>query len=194
MSYTPDVYEDQQGETHYDLSRGELTTSAPKEAIHQHNNRTHQENFYTDEDTGNIHYDNSADDNDYSNIVDSVGGVEAYQAMTAWAQNNLSAEEIAEFNELMDSGDINTTYNLVQQLAEMYHNQDASDNPEEFDDVSQYVFDNVIDREDYAEMTSYVRENFDADFIDNFNLVMDSGDVELIESTIRQLHAYIYPN
>ena len=122
MTYTPEVFEDQTGETHYNLANGEFKTSAPKEAIHQLNNRTHQENFYTDEDTGNIHYDNSADDNDYSNILDSVGGIEAYQAMTAWAQNNLSAEEIAEFDELMDSGGINTTYNLVQQLADMYHN------------------------------------------------------------------------
>ena len=169
----------------------DVESSAAREAVHQHNNANYEGNFFEVEETGERYYDNSADNNDYSNIVDSVGGMDAYNSMLAWARNNLSTEDIAAYNEVMDAGDVNDTYDYVQQLAELYYNQTDADNPEEFDEPTNYVFENLMDRESYEDFKDYVRSNYDADFIDNYNLVMDSGNTEMIRNIIRQIQSQI---
>jgi len=170
----------------------DVQTSAGREEAHQHHAATYEDHFVEDTETGERHFDNTADDNDYSTIVDSVGGMEAYQSMLAWARNNLSAEDIEEYDRCMEEGDVNDTFNYVQQLAELYNNQTDADNPEQFDEVSEYIFENVIDREDYENLKEHIRENYDAETIDQINMVMDGGNVEMIRNTIRRLQSQMY--
>jgi len=42
-------------------------------------------------------------DNDYSNIVNTVGGAEDYKAMTDWMTSNLSESELTSFNNAVDA-------------------------------------------------------------------------------------------
>lgn len=188
MTCSPEGVESQEdGSTIYtDFA---VSSSAGKEAAHQHHAATHEEHFYEDADTGERFYNNQVDNNDLDNIVDSVGGMDNYQEMLDWAFNNLSSEDIAAYNEVMDSGDLNLTNSYVQQLAERYYNQDATDNNEEFDETTNYVYENLMDRESYEEFKDYVRSNFDGDFIDNYNRVMDSGNTEMIRNIIRSIQS-----
>jgi hypothetical protein len=170
----------------------EVESSAGKESVHRHHAATHEDNFYVDDETGERFYDNTAESNDYNNLVDSVGGAEVYNDMLLWAQNNLSAEDIEEYDAVMESGDLNMTNSYVQQLAERYYNQDATDYPSELDEQSEYIFNNVIDREDYQKLQEFVRQNYDGDFIDNFNRIVDSGNNEMLRNVIRQIQSQMY--
>lgn len=166
-----------------------VTSSAGKEAVHQQHKATYEDNFVEDEDTGERFFNNEADDNDYATILESVGGVEAFKSMTDWAVNNLSTEDIEVFNEVINSGDLDYTNSIIQQLAERYYNQDETDNAEQFDEQTEYIFNNVIDREDYEVLVDHVRQNYDADFIDNFNMIVDSGNTEMLRNTIRMIQS-----
>ena len=65
-----------------------------------------------------------------SNVYDSVGGEENYQAMTEWASDNLNEYEVDAFNHMIESGDNNLVNFAVQGLASrfMLENQDTEPN------------------------------------------------------------------
>ena len=65
-----------------------------------------------------------------SNVYDSVGGQENYQAMTEWASDNLNEYEVDAFNHMIESGDNNLVNFAVQGLASrfMLENQDTEPN------------------------------------------------------------------
>lgn len=187
MTVSPTGYESQaDGSTVIDDF--DVYSSAHKEAVHQHHSATYEDNFYEDSETGERFYDNSADNADYEAMVESVGGLDAYQEMLDWASENLTQEDIEAYDEVMDSGDLNLTNSFVQQLAERYYNRNEQIEVEG-DEVSDYIFNNVIDREGYSHLVDYVRSNYDADTIDQINTVIDSGNVEMIRNIIRQIQS-----
>ena len=53
-------------------------------------------------------------------VYNEVGGQEAYQAMTEWASNNLTPEEIAVYDEAVNSGDSTKTMSAVKGLQARY--------------------------------------------------------------------------
>lgn len=53
-------------------------------------------------------------------IFNEVGGQEAFSAISQWAVANLSAQELAEYNEAVDSGDMATVRSAVMSLAYRY--------------------------------------------------------------------------
>ena len=53
-------------------------------------------------------------------VYNEVGGQEAYQAMTEWASNNLTPEEIAVYDEAVNSGDNTKTMSAVKGLQARY--------------------------------------------------------------------------
>lgn len=56
-------------------------------------------------------------------VFDSVGGQDSYEAMTAWAGDNLSDGQIDAFNRAVNSGDMEETMFAVQGLKSMYDAQ-----------------------------------------------------------------------
>ena len=55
-----------------------------------------------------------------ANVYTQVGGEEAYTAMTQWASETFSAEEIAVFDASVNSGDMNQTMSAVKGLQARY--------------------------------------------------------------------------
>ena len=53
-------------------------------------------------------------------VYNEVGGQESYQAMTEWASNNLTPEEIAVYDKAVNSGDTTTTMSAVKGLQARY--------------------------------------------------------------------------
>ena len=53
-------------------------------------------------------------------VYNEVGGQESYQAMTEWASNNLTPEEIDVYDKAVNSGDTNTTMSAVKGLQARY--------------------------------------------------------------------------
>lgn len=62
-----------------------------------------------------------------SQVFNSVGGEQQYQAMTQWAAENLSPSEIEAFNANVDSGDPSLTQFAVQGLFARYRSEGASE-------------------------------------------------------------------
>ena len=87
MSFVPEVYEDDFGETHYNLANGEFKSSAPKEAVHQHNLR-HQEDGWVEDEDGSTSYINTADDTDLTALMHQFGGEDVYASALKWAGQN----------------------------------------------------------------------------------------------------------
>ena len=187
MSFTPEVYEDDFGETHYNLANGEFKSSAPKEAVHQHNLR-HQEEGWVEDEDGNTSYVNTADETDLSALMEQFGGEEEYGNALQWAAQALTQEDIEEFDSVMDSGDLTQIASYVAQLQELYENR-ASD-AEEPNDYEEAVRELVGGRDNYEEMVGFITDNFDADFIDGYNELIDSGDIEQVSAVIQALKDY----
>ena len=53
-------------------------------------------------------------------VYNEVGGQETYQAMTEWASNNLTPEEVAVYDEAVNSGDTTKTMSAVKGLQARY--------------------------------------------------------------------------
>ena len=187
MSFTPDVYEDDFGETHYNLANGELKSSAPREAAQQHNLR-HQDDGWVEDEDGTTSYVNATDEADVSVLMEQFGGVEAYNEAIQWASNNLSQEAIEEYDAVIEAGDLTEITDYITQLKEMYDSR-VIDNDEP-DDYIEAVRELVGGRDNYEEMVGFITDNFDADFIDGYNAVIDSGDLEEISKVINALQSY----
>lgn len=56
-------------------------------------------------------------------IMKEVGGEEAFKSMTAWAVTNMTAEQLAEYNQAVDSGDPTVVKAAVMGLAYKYQNE-----------------------------------------------------------------------
>lgn len=54
-------------------------------------------------------------------LMDTVGGRDAYNDMTAWAADNLSEMEIASFNKAIDSGDRDIQIMAIEGIQNKYH-------------------------------------------------------------------------
>jgi len=66
-------------------------------------------------------------DEDVEGIQGSVGGPQAYQAMTAWAAENLSEQEINMFDTVMERGDPLAMFFATQALAARYNDSTGYD-------------------------------------------------------------------
>ena len=64
---------------------------------------------------------------DSKSIYDSVGGEAAYTEMVGWAANNLSAEEIASYNEVTNSGNTAAIKFAVEALSNRYKAAEGSE-------------------------------------------------------------------
>ena len=62
-----------------------------------------------------------------NSLFEMVGGEAAYKSMVTWAGDNLSPEEVAMYDSVMDKGDPNAVFFAVQALFNEYSNQVGED-------------------------------------------------------------------
>lgn len=61
-----------------------------------------------------------------SNVYNEVGGEESYRAMTEWASNTLSPEEVTVFDTAVNSGDMTQTMSAVKGLQARYQMENGT--------------------------------------------------------------------
>jgi hypothetical protein len=127
-------------------------------------------------------------------LMDIVGGNESYSAMTQWASRHLSDDAIAEFDAVIDSGNLNAMEEAIIWLAEQYQmNGGYEDDAEVFDDSESEIHEAVLEAyPNYNEMTSWAEDNIDPESIAQFNQVMDSGDADEIAECVDWLARQFY--
>jgi len=126
-------------------------------------------------------------DADY--IYDLVGGQEHYQSMLNWASNNLSEDQIEQFDAIIDEGNMADVEEAVQWLYEQYDG--LTEEPSYTSEIEALVYESYPD---YQAMVAWAKENLTQDDIRAYDDVMESGDTDLIAQYVDQLAQLYYQN
>lgn len=189
MTITPDGFtSDETGEF---IQTGH-TVEGSQEQLRTEETQHQVDRFETDPDTGETSYNNDITEDEYQHIIESYGGEEVYAEVNAWAEQNFSEEDIAGFNDIINGADINEIASAIDKVYRLYEDRNSDAEPsqpqQEVEDTdANWVFTEVMPQSEYEELVSYARENFDDSFIDNYNLIVQSGDKNMIQKTIQLL-------
>ena len=186
MSFVPNVVETNDGQQVYDFDNAQVKTSEHREAVNEHHNRNPNEGWHQDAETGETFYEQEMSQENVPALHDLLGGEERYEQMLDWAANTLPEEAIDEFNEIMETGDLTEVKDAMLQL-EDYYTKNVDKEPLEPDAVSDYIFENVCSPQDYTGVADFVRENLSADDVDNYNNIINSGDLPTITNLIQSI-------
>ena len=121
-------------------------------------------------------------ENDAQYLQEIVGGAETYQELISWAANALSEEQIQEYDDIMNSGDVGAMEEAVRWLYEQFSNADPEDTSG--DDFVDQVYDAIPN---YDEVTAWAAENLSEEAIEEFNNVIQYGDTQLQAQFIDEL-------
>ena len=196
MTITPDGFtSDETGEF---IQTGH-TVEGSQEQLRTDETRHQVERFETDPDTGETSYNNDITEQEYQHIIESYGGEEVYADVTAWAEQNFSPDDIAGFNAIVDGADINEIASAVDQVYRLYENRNSdaeqpTQETEVEDSDANWVFTEVMPQAEYQQLIEYAQNNFDDSFIEQYNMVMESNNREMIKNTINLLKAKIDEN
>ena len=151
--------------------------------------REQAERFVEDED-GNTHYDNDMTDSDYDALISNYGGETVYNEVSSWAADNFSQEDIDGYNSIVERGDLTEIAEAMETVFQHYNNRNedsSAPTPETDANAVDWVFNELISENDYQQLVEFARTNMDDEFIDNYNMVMESGDRNMIQKTIELL-------
>lgn len=129
------------------------------------------------------------EDSDADALMDIVGGSQSYSAITAWAAQNLSSAAVAQFDQIIDSGNLNDMEEAIIWLAEQYQINGGEEAIDDFSELQEAVFETYPN---YTEMTNWAEENIDPDMIAQYNQIMDNGDNDQIAEAIHWLANAFY--
>ncbi len=121
-------------------------------------------------------------DNDAEYLQEIVGGSESYQEIISWAASSLPEELIAEYDAIMESGDVGAMEEAVRWLYEQFSNADPEDSST--DDFVDHVY-QVIPN--YDQVTAWATNNLSEEAIAEFNNVIEYGDRQLQAQFIDEL-------
>lgn len=186
MTYTPALGVTEDGQEYIDTENGSLDTSEHREAVNLHRARNPNENFWEDE-NGEVFYQDNPTGADIPVLHEIVGGEETFNDMLAWASDTLADEDIDDFNNIIQNGDITEVKNTILQLKEMYEN--GFDPSMEPDAVTEYIFENIVSPQEYGDIVDFVRSNLGDEEIDTYNSIIDSGDIKTITNLIQSIQA-----
>ena len=127
-------------------------------------------------------------ENDQEYLQDIVGGSDAYNEIIAWAASALDPDDIANYDQIMESGDIGEMEEAVRWLYEQFSNADLSDDYSSNDEDSfvEQVYDVIPN---YDDVTAWAYENLSEEAIAEFNSVIENGGTELQAQYIDNLVA-----
>ena len=129
------------------------------------------------------------DPEDTEALMELAGGQPQYAQILQWAASTLPEETTAEYDRIMESGDLAAMEGAIIWLVEQFHQiggEFVSD--DESSDLQQAVYEAYPN---YREMVEWARDNLNADMIHEYDSVMESGDRDVIPQYIDQL-ARIY--
>ena len=121
-------------------------------------------------------------ENDAQYLQEIVGGAETYQELISWAANALSEEQIQEYDDIMNSGDVGAMEEAVRWLYEQFSNADPEDTSG--DDFVDQVYEAMPN---YDEVTAWAAENLSEEAIAEFNNVIEYGAEALQAQFINEL-------
>lgn len=113
-------------------------------------------------------------ENDMEYLQEIVGGSDSYQEIISWAASSLSEELIAEYDAIMESGDVGAMEEAVRWLYEQFSNADPEDSSG--DDFVDQVYEAIPN---YDEVTAWAADNLSEEAIAEFNNVIEYGDTQL---------------
>ena len=186
---TPTITQDPiTGEETVRVMDAQVRSSAGREEANIQNVReqANGDNFYFDEE-GNARYELEANDEDLNILIQDVGGREAYDEMTFWAMNTLTDNDLAEFDEVIESGDLTAMAGMIGQLQQLYQNR--SHDVAEWDDAERFVYNEVCSPEVFRDVKDYLVTQSDDATINEFNTIMNSNDEDDISYAINVIVA-----
>lgn len=186
---TPTITQDPiTGEETIHVMEAQVRSSQGREQANINNVRDQAEgmDFYLDEE-GHYQFGLEATDAELNVLLEDVGGMEVYDEMTFWALNTLTDADLAEFDEVMESGDLTEMAGMIGQLQQLYQNR--SHDVAEWDDAERYVYNEVCSPEVYRDVKDYLINQSDDGTINEFNEIMNSNDEEDIAYAINVIIA-----
>jgi len=121
-------------------------------------------------------------ENDMEYLQEIVGGSDSYQEIISWASNALSEEQIQEYDNIMNSGDVGAMEDAVRWLYDQFSNADPEDTSG--DDFVDHVYQAIPN---YDAVTEWAAENLSEEAIAEFNNVIEYGDEALQAQFINEL-------
>ena len=150
-------------------------------------------------------------DQDMNFLQESVGGQEQYMQLTTWAAHHLSDETINAFDSIVATKDTEEIHGAIQELYDLYvqHDGDSwfhqnytteweSDDEEEYyeeeEEARELDSDEIValmnmagGQENYQTLMQFAAENMNEEFINLYDNIMASGNVEDIQESIEFL-------
>ena len=176
----PSITEDPiTGEQTVNVLQANVHTSAGREAVNRQHNQEMTDRFAYNETDESYNYLPDITDQDAAVLVNSLGGEERYNEMLLWASNNLSEEDINDYDQMMESGDLTGIADAMGNLNELYSNR--GEEVDESELAAQWFFNEVMPEDRYAQVLEFVGEVLEEDQIETFNEIMTSGDREMMQ-------------
>ena len=170
----------------------QVVGNASGEQVRETETHNQADRFVVGED-GEHHYDYSAEEGDYKNLIDGYGGEAVYNEVSEWASANYSPEDVAAYNEIIERGDLNEIADAMELVYQTFNNRNgdevapAEEIETDEDIISNYVFSEIIPEADYEKLVAFAQETYDDEFISAYNQVMESNNKEMIKNTIQLL-------
>ena len=179
----PDIQIDEvTGEEIVNVMNASVIGDNNKQAIRDEVQRDASDSFQVNE-LGELETATDFNEQDAANLLESVGGEEIYTEALKWAGENLSQEDIEEYDLKMQSGNIAEVNHYMGMLMERYN--EAQNNDSEYADFENYFFSEVVTKEDFPVVNQFIRDNMDAAFIDATNQAIDTNDYAEYEALIK---------
>ena len=154
-----------------------------KQAIRDDVQRQAQDSFQVNE-RGDLESTMDFNEQDATNLLESVGGETAYMQALRWAGENLSSEDIDAYDLKMQSGNIAEVHDYMQQLMQRY--SEAQTDSTTYADFESYFFSEIVTEEEFPAVQQFIRENMNADFIDRTNTALDEGNYDEYEALMKE--------
>lgn len=172
ISFVPDVIENQDGTTTYDFDGGTFIDGDRVVEMNNQNLQQQEANWHQGED-GSTFYYNEANETDLQSLLDNYGGPEAYAEMTKWASINWGQSAVDEFDQVIESGDLTAIGQALSILENDFHNRNTDDSIDA-DTIQQ-------------QMVGYLKNNFNDQDMQNFQLIMEQGSPEMQQELYRSI-------
>ena len=184
FTVTPDIVQDPiTGEEQVNVFQADVRSGEGKEFINQQNVReqANNENWYLDEE-GNAQFGLEASDGDIDTLLSSVGGADNYNQMLLWAQATMSDDDIAEFDEVIDAGNLTEMAGMMGQLQQLYENRTSDVEP--YSQVEQFIYDELCTPDVFRDVQQWAKTNLNDEQMDDFNWILNTGNEDYIERLV----------
>ena len=180
MEFTPDIVEDASGREYINLDGGTVKFGQGRQqVVQEHNSEPEAIIEVEEDDEGNTESYVEMDESDISVIHDMVGGEELYDEMIAWAARSLTEEEISEFDEVIESGDIAQVAKYTKMLYDNYNNRQVDSNDE--------FINETIGREAYNQLMEIIEDEFDAESKQMVIEALETRDLDHINAMLESV-------